>query len=308
MKAALLLLSLLCSNHNQVVSPFQTPRALPNIKVTPSRTFHAPFHRDRTGPPVSSSSTALFGIPKMFRWLTDQYPNILNRRLGSNRDNIPPIDNFYLDMNGIIHPCTHGNNEQEITLLDETIMFKKIFSYVDRLYKIVKPKKLLYLAVDGVAPRAKMNQQRSRRFRSSKEAEKLAATILARDGSLPEEDAFDSNCITPGTDFMLKLGLAMRKWIEYKQETDVEWRNGCDVVVSGPDVPGEGEHKVSVFRDSSLGCLGDVLFPCSCYEFVHEQFGLSTDNGNRSWTTSAKRAHCTTPKIMQPPIPIGNPI
>ena len=67
----------------------------------------------------------------MFRWLTDQYPNILNRRLGSNKDNIPPIDNFYLDMNGIIHPCTHGNNEQEITLLDETIMFKKIFGYVD---------------------------------------------------------------------------------------------------------------------------------------------------------------------------------
>ena len=123
-------------------------------------------------------------------------------------------------------------------------MFKKIFSYVDRLYKIVKPKKLLYLAVDGVAPRAKMNQQRSRRFRSSKEAEKLAATILARDGYLPDEDAFDSNCITPGTDFMLKLGLALRKWIEYKQETDNEWRDGCDVVVSGPDVPGEGEHKV----------------------------------------------------------------
>ena len=96
-----------------------------------------------------------------------------------------------------------------------------------------------------VAPRAKMNQQRSRRFRSSKEAEKLAATILARDGSLPDRDAFDSNCITPGTDFMLKLGLAMRKWIQYKQETDPLWKNGCDVVVSGPDVPGEGEHKAS---------------------------------------------------------------
>jgi len=181
----------------------------------------------------------------MFRWLTDQYPNILNRRLSGRESNIPPIDNFYLDMNGIIHPCTHGNNEEEITLLDETVMFKKIFGYVDRLYKIVRPRKVLYLAVDGVAPRAKMNQQRSRRFRSSKEAEKLAATILARDGSLPDEDAFDSNCITPGTDFMLKLGIALRKWIEYKQETDAEWRGGCDVVVSGPDVPGEGEHKVS---------------------------------------------------------------
>ena len=90
-----------------------------------------------------------------------------------------------------------------------------------------------------------MNQQRARRFRSSREAEELAATILARDGTLPDRDSrFDSNCITPGTDFMLKLSLATRKWVEYKQKTDPFWRDGADVVVSGPDVPGEGEHKV----------------------------------------------------------------
>jgi len=192
---------------------------------------------------VCSTSTSLFGIPKMFRWLTDQYPNI-NSRLN---EGLPPdrhVDNFYLDMNGIIHPCTHGNNQDEIVVLDETAMFKKIFGYVDRLYKIVRPRKLLYLAVDGVAPRAKMNQQRSRRFRSSKEAEELSATILARDGCLPEGSQFDSNCITPGTDFMLKLSLAMTKWIEFKQRTDPFWKNGADVVFTGPDVPGEGEHKV----------------------------------------------------------------
>lgn len=113
------------------------------------------------------------------------------------------------------------------------------------MYKIVRPRRLLYLAVDGVAPRAKMNQQRSRRFRSSREAEELAATILARDGTLPDASSrFDSNCITPGTDFMLKLGIAMTKWIEFKQKSDPFWKNGADVVFTGPDVPGEGEHKV----------------------------------------------------------------
>jgi len=217
----------------------------------------------------------------MFRWLTDQYPNILNRRLSSSGNTLPPIDNFYLDMNGIIHPCTHGNNEDEITLLDETEMFKKIFGYVDRLYKIVEPRKVLYLAVDGVAPRAKMNQQRSRRFRSSKEAEKLAATILARDGSLPDADAFDSNCITPGTDFMLKLGLAMRKWIEYKQKTDDAWRNGCDVVVSGPDVPGEGEHKVMDYIRETRA-LYDEVDPSKSHphwepSLTHVLYGLDAD-------------------------------
>jgi 5'-3' exoribonuclease 1 len=77
------------------------------------------------------SSTQLYGIPKMFRWLTDQYPNI-NRRLSEGLTNDIKVDNFYLDMNGIIHPCTHGNAEGEIIVLDETAMFKKIFSYVDR--------------------------------------------------------------------------------------------------------------------------------------------------------------------------------
>ncbi len=79
-----------------------------------------------------------------------------------------------------------------------------------------------------------MNQQRSRRFRSSREAEELAATILARDGKLPEGKSFDSNCITPGTDFMLKLSIAMTKWIEFKQKTDPFWKNGADVVFTGP--------------------------------------------------------------------------
>ncbi|CAN0150154.1 unnamed protein product [Ectocarpus sp. 13 AM-2016] len=102
----------------------------------------------------------------------------------------------------------------------------------------------MYLAVDGTAPRAKMNQQRSRRFRSSKEAEVNMAEMVMRDGKLPEVTRFDSNCITPGTDFMFKLTKAFQAWIEYKMDTDPFWQQNARVVFSGPDVPGEGEHKV----------------------------------------------------------------
>lgn len=181
----------------------------------------------------------------MFRWLTDQYPSV-NRQLNEGLTPDVVVDNFYLDMNGIIHPCTHGNSDK-VVILDETEMFKRIFSYVDRLYKLVRPRNVLYLAVDGVAPRAKMNQQRSRRFRSAKDAEVALANYVAEHGGLPDDGGlrrFDSNCITPGTDFMLKLGLALERWIAFKQDSDPFWKRGAKVILSGPDVPGEGEHKV----------------------------------------------------------------
>lgn len=54
------------------------------------------------------------------------------------------------------------------------------------------------MAIDGVAPRAKMNQQRGRRFRSAREAEDLVKKAQERGEVLPTEKRFDSNCITPG--------------------------------------------------------------------------------------------------------------
>jgi 5'-3' exonuclease len=110
-----------------------------------------------------------------------------------------------------------------------------------------------------------MNQQRSRRFRSAKEAEVTASEILARSSlknaqELPPDllaSRFDSNCITPGTDFMLKLSLAMQKWVEFKMSTDPFWKEGASVIVSGPDVPGEGEHKVRLlFRRVGAAFIG----------------------------------------------------
>lgn len=93
-------------------------------------------------------------------------------------------------------------------------MFNAVFDYTDKLVKVIKPKKLIYFAVDGVAPRAKMNQQRSRRFRAAQEAgekhekeEELMREWKSKGLKVPDhtDKGFDSNVITPGTKFMEKL-------------------------------------------------------------------------------------------------------
>lgn len=101
-------------------------------------------------------------------------------------------------MNGIIHNCSHNNSDDAHFRISEEQIWLAIFSYVDHLFRKIKPRKTFFLAIDGVAPRAKMNQQRSRRFRTAKDAEDLKRRALAKGEELPEEPPFDSNCITPG--------------------------------------------------------------------------------------------------------------
>jgi 5'-3' exoribonuclease 2 len=139
-------------------------------------------------------------------------------------------------------------------------MMMAIFEYTDRVVKMVRPRKLLMIAVDGVAPRAKMNQQRSRRFRSAqeaaekdKQAEEFQAMLRATgqlqdDGQSGEKSkkTWDSNSITPGTPFMNLLAASLRYWCSYKSSTDPAWGR-LKVIISDATVPGEGEHKIMNF-------------------------------------------------------------
>ena len=156
---------------------------------------------------------------------------------------IPEFDNLYLDMNGIIHVCSHPDDANPHLRIPEEKMFLDMFAYIDHLFGKIKPRKVFFLAIDGVAPRAKMNQQRSRRFRTAKESEEAKAKAIAKGEQLPKEPGFDSNCITPGTEFMSKLTTQLKYFIHKKITEDADWRR-CKVILSGPDVPGEGEHKI----------------------------------------------------------------
>lgn len=219
------------------------------------------------------------GVPALFRWLSRKYGKIVMPVIEEFPVRVPsasgiegefdemPVDisgpnpngeefdNLYLDMNGIVHPCTHPEGKPAPKNEDE--MMKEIFAYTDRVVAMVRPRKLLMMAIDGVAPRAKMNQQRSRRFRAAQEAEQKEQDrqnaikeweSMGKDLSeeFKGEKAWDSNAITPGTPFMDKLAKSLRYWVRKKLNEDPGWA-GLEIIISDASVPGEGEHKIMDF-------------------------------------------------------------
>ncbi|XP_019724925.1 5'-3' exoribonuclease 1 isoform X2 [Hippocampus comes] len=183
------------------------------------------------------------GVPKFYRWISERYP-CLSEVVKEHQ--IPEFDNLYLDMNGIIHQCSHPNDEDVHFRISEEKIFADIFHYLEVLFRIIKPRKVFFMAVDGVAPRAKMNQQRGRRFRSAKEAEEKIKKALDKGEVLPTEARFDSNGITPGTEFMVRLQEQLKYFVHNKLSTDKLWQN-VKIYLSGHETPGEGEHKIMEF-------------------------------------------------------------
>ena len=234
------------------------------------------------------------GVPSFYRWLAERYPlavapleDPLGLGLGSTEAaaGAGPVDNLYIDLNGVIHPCFHP--EDAPAPPSELACFEAILAYIDALIDMAAPRKLVFIAVDGPAPRAKMNQQRGRRFRTAFDAEqkeRVEAEVRAqwrRRGRTPPAkvagapppppELADSNVITPGTPFMARLGRYLRHYCYRRLNAPRRGSPALRIILSDASVPGEGEHKIMEYIRAQRRAPGA---PANLHHVIH---GLDAD-------------------------------
>ena len=148
---------------------------------------------------------------------------------------------FALDLNCAIYHCVRKLQKVKpyspvIQSEWERDLQTHVIAYVRQMVRNVAPTEKILIAVDGVAPMAKIKQQRCRRFKSALSAEQ-EARIRAEAINAPyvPVNRWDTNAITPGTTFMAGLATALRTYATTAPSK---------IVVSPADEPGEGEQKI----------------------------------------------------------------
>ena len=191
------------------------------------------------------------GIPSYFAHVVRSYRHIIQPLKASKRI----VHNLYLDCNSLIYDAVHAQAQakqqvqqqakqqvqqqakqhvqqqaQQQTQVHATE--KQIIGAVcDKLvhyFRVLAPQNRVFIAFDGVAPVAKMKQQRNRRYMAWYQNTQMTG--------------FNTAAITPGTEFMRALAEAVKTRFQTPAEFQVQ-----DIIVSAADEPGEGEHKIYAY-------------------------------------------------------------
>ena len=166
------------------------------------------------------------GIPSYFSYIIKTYTNIIRKRS-------EPIQHLLMDCNSIVYDAYREIEERykkgpfdiEGKLIELTI--DKIIHYIE----LIAPSKCAYITFDGVAPFAKMDQQRIRRYKTQ---------FINQDA----KPIWNTTAITPGTPFMMALSLAINTYFLGPNPTYKNKFPQTKILVSCSDEPGEGEHKL----------------------------------------------------------------
>jgi 5'-3' exoribonuclease 1 len=183
------------------------------------------------------------GIAGLLRDILKRYPSI---HLPAPHPNIK-IDYLFIDFNAFIYNTIHAfpkdvvydfTKNKDTTEYEEELVKLVIKNTLELVNKVCKPSKLLYIAIDGPPPMAKMVQQRERRYKNP-----YMEQLFKKDDPTKIIDGakYDTTRVTPGTHLMSLLNKEFTKIVNAGKFGKIA------VVFDGSNIPGEGEHKYLKF-------------------------------------------------------------
>lgn len=170
------------------------------------------------------------GVAYYFSYIIKNHINII-KKLSANPIK---VDNLYLDCNSIIYDSVY---KMDSTILSNDMVntiISRVIETIKEYIRLLNPSNSIYIAFDGVAPVAKLDQQRSRRFKSIY-TNNMTKSILQHSNP----DPWNTTAITPGTVFMKTLDERVKKAFNNPSLFNLN-----EILFSGSNEFGEGEHKI----------------------------------------------------------------
>ena len=170
------------------------------------------------------------GVPSFYAYIVRNHAKIIKKL----EDSTIQVNNLYLDCNSIIYDAVRSIDFANLEESDVDAIIRSVCAKIDEYIYLLKPSQNVFIAFDGVAPVAKLEQQRSRRYKSVYQ-NNISRSIFKSTAA----DPWNTTAITPGTLFMKKLNEKIN--IRYK---DASKYNLKKLIVSCSNETGEGEHKL----------------------------------------------------------------
>ena len=182
------------------------------------------------------------GIPSYFSYIIKNYKDIIKKFTNDFK-----VKALYMDCNSIIYDIIRSTevsdriSKQDYEKKIINLVCEKIKSYCS----LINPQQTLYIAFDGIAPVAKLQQQRTRRYKNKFMElynEKNEKKNNKHENKDKEENkktfSWDKAAITPGTGFMNNLNKMVKDYFKVYKKDNLK------IIVDTSDYCGEGEHKI----------------------------------------------------------------
>ena len=178
------------------------------------------------------TEAVIMGIPSYFSYIVKNHIEIIKKYV----KNLLKVDNLYLDCNSIVYDAVRNIDFAKLTETANKAIIQSVIVKLEEYINTIAPSNAILIAFDGVAPVAKLEQQRTRRYKSWYQGE-VSRSIFKKEGL----DAWNTTAITPGTVFMYELGKSISEHFSPESARRYGIKN---MMVSTSDIHGEGEHKI----------------------------------------------------------------